>query len=91
MPCRDDGYPTEEQAPAWMLCEAMTIIENNELMGEPSKDLLAWWKLHSEKEEARVRAEAARKLTSRERLALGINSDGQNVRMTRLVRGKKSA
>lgn len=86
MPCRDDGYPTDEQAPAWMLCEAMTIIDNAQLRSECSKELKAWWQTHGTKEEARVRQEAASKLSTRERLVLGINAEGQNVRATRVVR-----
>lgn len=85
---------TEETAPAWMLCEAMTIVEKllSELATEfagshidfslksrCSQQLILWWNRHQTKEDSRVRREAASKLTDRERLALGIDSDGMHL------------
>lgn len=85
MPCKDDR--ANETAPAWMLCEAMTIIEGLcsriddevHLKTECSEQLLKWWSNHSTKESARVRKEAAAKLTIQERMALGINGKGEPV------------
>jgi hypothetical protein len=75
-----------------MLCEAMVILEKymgkTALAKECSQQLLEWWQRHQMKEEDRVRAEAAGKLTERERMALGIDERGQNTR-TRLIRGSK--
>lgn len=87
MPCRDGG-PEPETAPAWMLCEAMVIIEKAGQGPECSEQLWQWWGRHKVAEEDRVRAEAAAKLSERERLALGIDERGQNTR-TRVVRGRK--
>ena len=82
MPCRnDDSYMLEtdgdDDAKDWQLCEAMTLIETNELLEECSDDLRIWWAKHRDGEVARVRGEAARKLALRERLALGIEIDGK--------------
>lgn len=88
MPCRDGG-PEPETVPAWMLCEALVIIEKAEQLPECSKQLLDWWHAHQEKEEDKVRAEAASKLSARERLALGIDECGQNVKRTRFIRSRK--
>ena len=78
MPCRDDGpVDLQETAPAWMLCEAMVIIERSGVKEECSSQLLAWWRTHSKKEEDRVRKEAAAKLSRRELQALGLNDLGQ--------------
>lgn len=88
MPCRDDGYPQEKTAPAWMLCEAMVILEKAKLVSECSEQLQVWWDNHQQQEQDRVRAEAAAKLSERERIALGIDASGQNTR-TRLIRGRK--
>jgi hypothetical protein len=52
---------------------------------ECSQQLRDWWSAHKVKEEDRVRAEAAAKLTDRERLALGIDVSGKPTR-TRVVR-----
>lgn len=77
MPCRDDGYPNEN-VPSWMLCEAMVIIDNMNLLNECSAGLHSWWRKHAKEEETRVRREALAKLTPRERVALGLNSDGSS-------------
>lgn len=92
MPCRnDDGdcppqaTVRQDQAPAWMLCEAMVIITslckqidaNVSLESECSMQLLTWWKTHQVSEEDRVRQEAASKLSPRERIALGIDASGR--------------
>lgn len=75
MPCKDDGDCIT--VPEWMLCEALVIIENNELIGECSKDLHSWWIKHGTQEAARVKREAAAKLTPRERRVLGLDVDGK--------------
>ena len=95
MPCRDDGYPTQETAPAWMLCEAMIIIEKliplaedaNDLRDWCSQQLVDWWSVHQKKEDARVRQEAAAKLTARERSALKVDAQG-NFIGTRVITKK---
>jgi len=88
MPCRDDGNPTEETTPAWMLCEAMTILEKLEFTKTCSSQLLFWWESHKIKEEDRVRVEAASKLSERERLVLGIDAKGQLTR-TRVIKARR--
>jgi len=82
MPCRDGG-PEPEASPAWMLCEAMIIIEKNGLLEECSAQLIAWWKQHSRNERDRVRREAAQKLNFQERKALGIDENGQRAKTKR--------
>lgn len=82
MPCRDGG-PEPETAAAWMLCEAMIIIEKNGLLEECSDQLIAWWKQHARKEQDRVRREAAAKLSYQERKALGIDENGQRTKTKR--------
>jgi len=61
-----------------MLCEAMTLIESTpKLLSQCSPELQSWWKVHGTKEDERVRREAAAKLSPRERLALGIDTEGK--------------
>ena len=86
MPCRSGdedcvtpAAPEHVSAPAWMLCEAMVILSNEDLLSECSVQLQAWWREHQVKEAGRVRAEAAAKLTIRERLALNIDIHGNSI------------
>lgn len=88
MPCNDGG-PSPEQAPAWMLCEAMIIIDKGGLHDECSEQLKRWWENHQEAEEGRVRREAVAKLSPRERHALGLDDHGNAMKKTRVVRGRK--
>lgn len=82
MPCRDGG-PEPEASPAWMLCEAMVILEKNGLFDECSDQLKRWWDSHKAVEEGRVRREAAARLDPRQRLALGIDENGNPIKRGR--------
>lgn len=82
MPCRDGG-PEPETAPAWMLCEAMIIIDKAGVHDECSEQLKRWWEAHQEGEAQRVRREAAAKLNARELHALGLDLHGNPVKRGR--------
>lgn len=89
MPCRsDDPECSVPSVPDWMLCEALVILDKAGLVDECSDQLREWWYSHQKKEEGRVRAEAAAKLSDRERIALKIDARG-NFIGTRVIGGKK--
>jgi len=84
MPCRGPDLPDNSNAIGKavnnvlqelepLLCEACSIIEQNQLSDLLSSKLRAWFKAHDKCEEDRVRLEAAQKLSARERRLLGIN------------------
>ena len=79
MPCNDGQCTEPETTPKHLLCEAMTIIDNCNLKGECSAELLVWWRDHQAEEDSRVRREAAAKLTVRERFAIGIDAEGRSL------------
>jgi hypothetical protein len=80
MPCRDD-YSQDDYAAANkvraelepLLCEACAFIENGGNLKKLSPALRKWYEAHSKKEQARVALEAAKKLTVKERKALGLD------------------
>lgn len=83
MPCRDDRgiYDQEiakqkeaiKTAPADLLCEACTLLEDHDLLSKASKELRDWFVLHERHEVNRVKLEAAKKLSARERRLLGVD------------------
>lgn len=79
MPCYDDrdsknsGKEIPVYAPSNLLCEACSILEEEGILENASKELRDWYEKHEEAEADRVRLEAAEKLTERERRLLGIN------------------
>ena len=88
MPCRDD-YPVSsydvdaaanrvraELEP--LLCEAVAFVENEGNLKKLSPALRKWYEAHSKKEQARVALEAAKKLTVKERKALGLDLTALN-------------
>jgi hypothetical protein len=87
MPCTYDEpcEPVAQLTP--LLCEAMVILERAGQLDECSKGLAGWWRKHSEAEDDKIRAEAAAKLSPRERRALSINDDGSF--KTRLIKKVK--
>jgi hypothetical protein len=88
MPCHDgcnsDAAQATQLANDWQLCEAMVIIEKHGMLSECSQDLISWWKQHGTLEDARVKREAATKLDDRERLALGIDREGNPTKKKKL-------
>lgn len=84
MPCRDD-YPIEQvpSVPDYMLCEAMTLIEQHGLLKECNPSLRSWWSAHKSSEQSKVRREAAQRLDARQRLALNIDADGNPLKVAR--------
>lgn len=85
MPCRDDYPDTYSQGDMEsleyrvrkelepLLCEACTLLEDSGALKKSTPELQAWYKKHEDCEKDRVRLEAAKKLTERERRLLGIN------------------
>jgi hypothetical protein len=83
MPCRDEGYDYEQViakkkaeakvSPGYLLCEACSLLEEAGLADKMSTDLRAWYDNHEMHETARVKLEAAKKLSSRERRLLGVD------------------
>ena len=86
MPCRDDRdycitqsdlnnvekIVRAELEP--LLCEACSHLEEEGILeSHGSKELVAWYVAHEQKEMHRVRLEAAQKLSERERRLLGID------------------
>lgn len=55
-----------------LLCEAVDILEKNNLLRRVSKELKAWATEHEKGEVARIRKEALAKLSPKERRALGL-------------------
>lgn len=56
-----------------LLCEALSLLEENGLLDKVSKELKQWYADHESKESHCVRLEAAEKLSVRERRLLGID------------------
>jgi hypothetical protein len=75
MPCRDDYYddPANKLKPLDpLLCEAMDILDEHDLLDKCSKELKEWYSKHTTKEIERVKRETLAKLTRRERRLLGL-------------------
>lgn len=75
MPCSDGG-PSECDFYKEWLCEAVSLLEQFNLHNSVRLELQEWWRAHRDREQARARAEAVAKLTPRERLALGLDAEG---------------
>jgi len=87
MPCRNDYDDhvsvgeVERQVHAVraelepLLCEACALLEDKGLLQKVSTKLNQWYHAHSEREKDRVAYEAAKKLTVKERKALGLDLD----------------
>ena len=83
MPCRDDGYDYSQViaqqkeaakvSPGYLLCEACSLLEEAGLTDKMSTDLRSWYDNHEKHETARVKLEAAKKLSNRERRLLGVD------------------
>jgi hypothetical protein len=90
MPCRDDrDYQVTQgdvDAAAHsiraelepLLCEACAFVENEGNLKKLSPALRKWYEAHSKREQARVALEAAKKLTIKERKALGLDLTALN-------------
>ena len=88
MPCRDDypfsSYDVDAAANKvraeleHLLCEACSFVENEGNLMKLSPALRKWYEAHSKKEQARVALEAAKKLTVKERKALGLDLTALN-------------
>lgn len=81
MPCRDDRTCASEnlailrerlQRVEPLLCEAVDLLEKNNLLRKVSKELKAWATEHEKGEAARIRKEALAKLSPKEQRALGL-------------------
>lgn len=83
MPCRDDGYDyiqviaqqkeAAKVSPGYLLCEACSLLEEAGLADKMSTELRGWYDNHERHETARVKLEAAKKLSTRERRLLGVD------------------
>src|SRR5580692_1064354 len=62
-----EALPNKEKAPAYLLCEACSLLEDAHIfLKRASKELQQWFASHEKCEEHRVRYEAAQKLSQRE-------------------------
>lgn len=58
------------------LCDVLTMLEEKfpDAMCSLDRKTLAWWKQHEKAEESKTRAEALKKLSPKEKRALGIKT-----------------
>ena len=86
---RFEDLQAKEKAPAYLLCEACSLLEEAKLFAKmASKELQKWFADHEKCEQHRIRYEAALKLTKREQRLLSIDIEMLKSAADREKKGK---